>query len=40
MTMNMMREGKSMPMTMGSSGKWLAADCGSVKPPVMPQPAK
>jgi hypothetical protein len=27
-------EGRSEAMTMESSGKWLGADCGSIKPPV------
>ncbi len=29
--------GKPEKMTMEGSGRWLAADCGSVKPPVVPK---
>ena len=31
------RGGKPETMTLEGSGKWLGADCGSIKPPAMPQ---
>ncbi|MBG9388571.1 DUF3617 domain-containing protein [Caenimonas aquaedulcis] len=37
MTVNTTVQGKPEKMNMESSGKWLAADCGSVKPPAMPK---
>ena len=38
MTMNAkgVRNGKDETMTVDTSGKWLGADCGSVRPPAMP----
>lgn len=30
-------QGKPQQVAMESSGKWLSADCGSVKPPVLPK---
>lgn len=33
MWVNAMREGKAFRMDMESSSKWIAADCGDVKPP-------
>ena len=35
MTVKTMVQGKPETMTMEGSGKWLAADCGSVAPPMM-----
>lgn len=32
MTVNTMMQGKSEQMKMDSSGKWLSADCGNIKP--------
>ncbi|MRD49437.1 DUF3617 family protein [Caenimonas koreensis DSM 17982] len=37
MLMNTAVEGKPTKMTMEGTGKWLGADCGSVKPMVMPK---
>ena len=37
MVINTTRAGKPETMTMEGSGKWLGADCGSIKPPAMPQ---
>lgn len=36
MNMKTTRDGKPTPMTMEGSGRWLGADCGSVKPITMP----
>ncbi|MBX3585917.1 MAG: DUF3617 domain-containing protein [Ramlibacter sp.] len=36
MTMQTLHKGKSVTTTMDASGKWLGADCGSVKPPILP----
>ena len=36
MVVNTTRGGKPETMTMEGSGKWLGADCGSIKPPAMP----
>lgn len=37
MVMNTTRKGKPETMTMEGQGKWLAADCGSVKPMALPK---
>ena len=37
MSMNSTVQGKPEKMNMESAGKWLGADCGSVKPPAMPK---
>lgn len=37
MSVNSSAGGKPVKMTMDGSGKWLAADCGSVKPIAMPK---
>jgi hypothetical protein len=37
MTMRTQQNGKTETMTMEGSGKWLAADCGSVKPVTVPK---
>lgn len=37
MWVNSMREGKSFRMDMESSSRWLGANCGDIKPPVMPK---
>jgi hypothetical protein len=37
MTVTTTAQGKPQQMTMNASGKWLAADCGSVKPTVAPK---
>ena len=37
MVINTTRGGKPETMTLEGSGKWLGADCGSIKPPAMPQ---
>ncbi|MBX3660329.1 MAG: DUF3617 domain-containing protein [Ramlibacter sp.] len=36
MTMQTTHKGKSVTTTMDASGKWLGADCGNIRPPVMP----
>jgi len=36
-TVNTTVNGRPETMNMDSSGKWLASDCGSVKPPMMPK---
>lgn len=36
MTMNLAEGGRNQTTSMSSKGKWLAASCGNVKPPVMP----
>lgn len=40
MTMNITEGGRKQTTSMSSRGKWLAASCGDVKPPVMHPPAK
>lgn len=40
MTMNITEGGRNQTTSMSSRGKWLAASCGDVKPPVMRAPAK
>lgn len=40
MTMHITEGGRNQTTSMSSSGKWLAASCGDVKPPVMRPPAK
>lgn len=37
MTVRTSAQGKPETMTMETSGKWLKADCGSVKPPAVPK---
>ena len=37
MTMRMQEAGKTETTTMNTSGKWLKADCGNVKPPMPPK---
>lgn len=37
MTMRMQEGGKTETMSMATTGKWLKADCGSVKPPAAPK---
>ncbi|MEJ5992583.1 DUF3617 domain-containing protein [Ramlibacter sp. PS3R-8] len=37
MTMRMQEKGKTETMTMDTSGKWLKADCGNVKPVTPPK---
>lgn len=37
MTMNTMAEGKPQRANMDGAGKWLSADCGALKPRVMPK---
>jgi hypothetical protein len=37
MTMHITEGGKNMTTSMASTGKWLAASCGDVKPPVIPK---
>ena len=37
MKINNLQQGKSAITTMDSSGNWLGADCGSIKPMVMPK---
>lgn len=37
MTMNTVADGKSQKVNMDSAGKWLSADCGAIKPRVMPK---
>ena len=37
MTMNITEGGRNMSTAMSSKGKWLSANCGNVKPPVMPK---
>ena len=40
MVMHTKAEGKPQTMNMEASGKWLGADCGSIKPHAMPAGAK
>ena len=40
MTIQSERKGKAETTTINGSGKWLSADCGSVKPIDMPKPAR
>ena len=40
MTMHITEGGRNQTTSMASKGKWLAASCGDVKPPVMRPPAK
>lgn len=37
MTMNTVADGQSQKVNMDSAGKWLSADCGAIKPRVMPK---
>jgi hypothetical protein len=37
MKINSTQQGKSVVTTLDSSGKWLGADCGSIKPMVIPK---
>ena len=37
MTMRMQEGGKTETMSMATTGKWLKADCGNVKPPAAPK---
>jgi hypothetical protein len=37
MVVKTMAQGKPETMEMDASGKWLGADCGSVKPPAVPK---
>lgn len=37
MTMNTTHQGKAMTTTMDANGKWLGADCGAIKPLVLPK---
>jgi hypothetical protein len=37
MTLRTVQQGKPETMTMEGTGKWLGADCGSVKPPQLPK---
>ena len=37
MVMKTMAQGKPETMEMDATGKWLGADCGSVKPPLVPK---
>lgn len=39
MTMNITEGGRQQSTSMSSRGKWLAASCGDVKPPMMHRPA-
>lgn len=40
MAMNTLQNGKNVTTTMATKGKWLAASCGDVKPPVLPPAMK
>ena len=37
MKINTPQQGKPVVTTLDSSGKWLGADCGNIKPMVMPK---
>lgn len=37
MTVRTQQQGRTETVTMDATGKWLKADCGSVKPPVLPK---